>query len=67
MFRLNTEVERLEVQYKEALQQQQSRYSLELNGIREQLQEAESRREIMEREVLESNELSSRPYLLVAL
>lgn len=53
IFRLNTEVERLEVQYKEALQQQQARYNLELGGLREQLQEAESRREILEREVLE--------------
>ncbi|KAG8287689.1 hypothetical protein J6590_031803 [Homalodisca vitripennis] len=48
--RLNTEVERLEVQYKESLQQQQARYSLEIGSLREQLQEAEGRRELLERE-----------------
>ncbi|XP_054256943.1 serine/threonine-protein kinase MRCK alpha-like isoform X2 [Macrosteles quadrilineatus] len=49
--RLNAEVERLEVQYKESLQQQQARYSIEIASLREQLAEAEGHREMLEREV----------------
>ena len=49
--RLKAEVEKLEVQYNERLAQQQSRYNLELASLRDQLQEAESRRDTLEREV----------------
>lgn len=51
IIRLKTEVEKLEVQYTESLAQQQSRYNLELASLRDQLQEAESRRDALEREV----------------
>ena len=49
--RLKAEVEKLEVQYNERLAQQQSRYNLDLASLRDQLQEAESRRDTLEREV----------------
>ncbi|XP_003425741.1 serine/threonine-protein kinase Genghis Khan [Nasonia vitripennis] len=49
--RLKAEVEKLEVQYNENLNQQQSRYNLELRSLQEQLLEAETRRELLEREV----------------
>lgn len=49
--RLKAEVEKLEVQYNESLAQQQSRYNLELSSLRDQLQEAEARRDALEREV----------------
>ncbi|XP_033608922.1 serine/threonine-protein kinase Genghis Khan [Cryptotermes secundus] len=49
--RLKGEVEKIEVQYNESLAQQQSRYNLELASLRDQLQEAESRRDALEREV----------------
>lgn len=48
---LRNEVERLEVQYNESLNQQQSRYGSELSSLREQLQESEARRTLLEREV----------------
>jgi hypothetical protein len=51
IIRLKAEVEKLEVQYNESLAQQQSRYNLELASLRDQLQEAESRRDALEREV----------------
>lgn len=50
--RLKSEVERLEVQYKESLAQQQARFSNELSALREQLQEAEATRDHLQREVL---------------
>lgn len=49
--RLKAEVAKLEVQYNERLAQQQSRYNLDLASLRDQLQEAESRRDTLEREV----------------
>ncbi|BES88698.1 serine threonine-protein kinase [Nesidiocoris tenuis] len=49
--RLKGEVERLEVQYKESLQQQQTRYNLEITALRDQLQEAETTRDHLQREV----------------
>ncbi|GFG29816.1 hypothetical protein Cfor_00242 [Coptotermes formosanus] len=49
--RLKAEVEKLEVQYNERVAQQQSRYNLDLASLRDQLQEAESRRDTLEREV----------------
>jgi serine/threonine-protein kinase MRCK len=49
--RLKAELEKLEVQYNESLTQQQARYNLELSSLREQLHEAESHRELLEREV----------------
>ncbi|XP_058807394.1 serine/threonine-protein kinase Genghis Khan isoform X2 [Phymastichus coffea] len=49
--RLKSEVENLEVQYNENLNQQQSRFNLEIRGLQEQLLEAETRRELLEREV----------------
>ncbi|XP_076236066.1 serine/threonine-protein kinase gek [Calliopsis andreniformis] len=49
--RLKAEVEKLEVQYNENLNQQQSRFNLELRSLQEQLHEAETRRDLLEREV----------------
>ncbi|XP_072743679.1 serine/threonine-protein kinase Genghis Khan [Anoplolepis gracilipes] len=49
--RLKAEVEKLEVQYNENLTQQQSRFNLEIRSMQEQLHEAETRRELLEREV----------------
>ncbi|KAL1517229.1 hypothetical protein ABEB36_001021 [Hypothenemus hampei] len=58
--RLKAELEKLEVQYNESLTQQQTRYNLELTSLREQLQEAESHRDLLERELTESmNRLQS--------
>lgn len=39
------------MQYNENTTQQQSRYNLELSSLREQLQEEQGRREMLEREV----------------
>ncbi|KAL6421047.1 hypothetical protein ACFW04_013572 [Cataglyphis niger] len=49
--RLKAEVEKLEVQYNENLTQQQSRFNLEIRSLQEQLHEAETRKELLEREV----------------
>ncbi|XP_017876835.1 serine/threonine-protein kinase Genghis Khan isoform X1 [Ceratina calcarata] len=49
--RLKAEVEKLEVQYNENLNQQQSRYNVEIRSLQEQLHEAETRRDLLEREV----------------
>ncbi|XP_076277391.1 serine/threonine-protein kinase gek isoform X2 [Lasioglossum baleicum] len=49
--RLKAEVEKLEVQYNENLNQQQSRFNLEIRSLQEQLHEAEARRDLLEREV----------------
>ncbi|KAK9299154.1 hypothetical protein QLX08_007770 [Tetragonisca angustula] len=49
--RLKAEVETLEVQYNENLNQQQSRFNLEIRSLQEQLHEAETRRDLLEREV----------------
>ncbi|XP_049786774.1 serine/threonine-protein kinase Genghis Khan [Schistocerca cancellata] len=49
--RLKSEVEKLQVQYNESLQQQQSRFNLECSSLRDQLQDSENRRETLEREV----------------
>ncbi|XP_024946163.1 serine/threonine-protein kinase Genghis Khan isoform X1 [Cephus cinctus] len=54
--RLKAEVEKLEVQYNENLNQQQSRYNLEIRSLQEQLHEGETRREVLEREVLVTKE-----------
>ncbi|CAG9761231.1 unnamed protein product [Ceutorhynchus assimilis] len=48
---MQAESDRLRVQYNESLTQQQSRYNLELTSLREQLQEAESHRDLLEREL----------------
>lgn len=47
------EIERLEVQFSEQINQQQSRFNSELSSLREQLQEAETHRDILQREVRE--------------
>ncbi|XP_044767171.1 serine/threonine-protein kinase Genghis Khan isoform X2 [Coccinella septempunctata] len=58
--RFKAELEKLELQYNERLNQQQSRYNLELSSLREQLQEAENQRDLIERELTESmNRLQS--------
>ncbi|XP_018577381.1 serine/threonine-protein kinase Genghis Khan [Anoplophora glabripennis] len=49
--RLKAELEKLEVQYNESLAQQQARYNLEISSLREQLHEAETHRDLLEREV----------------
>ncbi|KAK5640191.1 hypothetical protein RI129_011002 [Pyrocoelia pectoralis] len=49
--RLKAELEKLELQYNESLTQQQARYNMELTSLREQLNEAENHRDILEREV----------------
>lgn len=59
------ELERMEVQFSEKLNQQQSRFNMELVSIREQLKESEMERDIMQRELqmarekLESSRLES--------
>lgn len=54
--RLKAEVEKLEVQYNENLNQQQSRFTLDIRSLQDQLHEAENRREILEREVQSARE-----------
>ncbi|CAL7936621.1 unnamed protein product [Xylocopa violacea] len=54
--RLKAEVEKLEVQYNENLNQQQSRFNVEIRSLQEQLHETESRRDLLEREVQLSKE-----------
>ncbi|XP_046752043.1 serine/threonine-protein kinase MRCK beta isoform X2 [Diprion similis] len=54
--RLKTEVEKLDVQYNQNLNQQQSRYTSEIRSLQDQLHEAENRREILEREVQSARE-----------
>lgn len=49
--RLKQDLEKLEVQYNESLAQQQTRYNMELSSLREQLHEAETHRDLLEREV----------------
>ncbi|CAH1967830.1 unnamed protein product [Acanthoscelides obtectus] len=49
--RLKAELEKLEVQYNESLTQQQARYNMEISSLREQLHEAETHRDLLEREV----------------
>ncbi|KAL3275979.1 hypothetical protein HHI36_020710 [Cryptolaemus montrouzieri] len=49
--RFKAELEKLELQYNESLNQQQTRYNLEITSLREQLQEAENHRDLIEREV----------------
>lgn len=39
------------VQYNESLNQQQARYNMEISSLREQLHEAETHRDLLEREV----------------
>lgn len=39
------------MQYKESLSQQQARFNLEISSLREQLHEAENKRDFLEREV----------------
>lgn len=59
------ELERMEVQFSEKLNQQQSRFNMELASIREQLKESEMDRDILQRELqmarekLESSRLES--------
>ncbi|CAH1098455.1 unnamed protein product [Psylliodes chrysocephalus] len=52
--RLKAELEKLELQYNESLTQQQARYNMELSSLRDQLHEAETHRELLERELTES-------------
>ncbi|XP_076620602.1 serine/threonine-protein kinase gek isoform X3 [Colletes latitarsis] len=49
--RLKAEVEKLEVQYNENLNQQQSRFNLDIRSLQEQLHETETRRDLLEREI----------------
>lgn len=62
-FRL--EIERIEVEYSEKLNQQQSRYNLELAALREQLNETETLKELLQielsqiREKLDASRLES--------
>jgi len=42
----------LQVQFSEKINQQQSRFNVELSSLREQLQEAETHRDILQREVI---------------
>ncbi|XP_037915645.1 serine/threonine-protein kinase Genghis Khan isoform X3 [Hermetia illucens] len=50
------EMDRLEVQYSEKLNQQQSRFNLELASLRDQLNEAEKHRDILYRELQQTRE-----------
>uniref|UniRef100_W4VRQ2 non-specific serine/threonine protein kinase n=1 Tax=Corethrella appendiculata TaxID=1370023 RepID=W4VRQ2_9DIPT len=53
---IRLEIERLEVEYSEKLNQQQSRYNLELASLREQLNEAEQHRNLLQIELQQSRE-----------
>lgn len=50
------EIDRLEVQYSEKLNQQQSRFNMEVASLREQLNEAEKHRDILYRELQQTRE-----------
>ncbi|CAG9789987.1 unnamed protein product [Diatraea saccharalis] len=54
--RLQHEVETLEMQYKESLAQQQARYNSELASLRDQLQETDAMRTVLNRELQTSKE-----------
>ncbi|GBP98071.1 hypothetical protein EVAR_100713_1 [Eumeta japonica] len=54
--RLQAEVETLEMQYKESLAQQQARYNAELAALRDQLQEGDAMRTVLNRELQTSKE-----------
>ncbi|KAL0810346.1 hypothetical protein ABMA28_010498 [Loxostege sticticalis] len=54
--RLQHEVEALELQYKESLAQQQARYNAELAALRDQLQETDAMRNVLNRELQSSKE-----------
>ncbi|KAL4707540.1 hypothetical protein ACJJTC_000292, partial [Scirpophaga incertulas] len=54
--RLQHEVDALEMQYKESLSQQQARYAAELNALRDQLQETDAMRNVLNRELQTSKE-----------
>ncbi|XP_026324420.1 serine/threonine-protein kinase Genghis Khan [Hyposmocoma kahamanoa] len=54
--RLQQEVDALELQYKESLAQQQARYNAELAAMREQLQEGDAMRNVLNRELQTSKE-----------
>ncbi|XP_064292905.1 serine/threonine-protein kinase Genghis Khan isoform X2 [Plodia interpunctella] len=54
--RLQHEVDTLEAQYKESLAQQQARYNCELAALRDQLQENDAMRTVLNRELLSSKE-----------
>ncbi|CAH0380687.1 unnamed protein product [Bemisia tabaci] len=54
--RLKTELETLEVEYSDNLSQQQARHREEINNLREQLLEAEARKEVLEKEVAAAKE-----------
>jgi hypothetical protein len=61
--RLKAEVEKIEEQYNESFAQQRSRYSLELASLMDHLQEAESRRDALEREVQSVKDKLNTAYL----
>ena len=48
---IRLEIERLEVDYSEKLNQQQTRYNIELASLREQLNEGEQHRDLLQIEV----------------
>ncbi|XP_049882032.1 serine/threonine-protein kinase MRCK alpha isoform X2 [Pectinophora gossypiella] len=54
--RLQAEVDTLEMQYKESLAQQQARYNSELAALRDQLQEGDAMRTVLNRELQTSKE-----------
>ncbi|XP_063835291.1 serine/threonine-protein kinase MRCK alpha [Ostrinia nubilalis] len=54
--RLQHEVEALELQYKESLAQQQARYNSEIAALRDQLQETDAMRNVLNRELQTSKE-----------
>ncbi|XP_017770239.1 PREDICTED: serine/threonine-protein kinase Genghis Khan isoform X2 [Nicrophorus vespilloides] len=61
--RLKAELEKLEVQYNESLTQQQTRYNLEISSLREQLHDAETHRDLLEREVQQMKEKQEKAIL----
>lgn len=50
------EIDRIEVQFSEKLNQQQSRFNIELASLREQLNEAEGHRDILHRELQQARD-----------
>ncbi|XP_035893745.1 serine/threonine-protein kinase Genghis Khan isoform X4 [Anopheles stephensi] len=53
---IRLEIDRLEVEYSEKINQQQTRYNIEISALRDQLNEADNHREMLQRELQQARE-----------
>ncbi|ETN62503.1 hypothetical protein AND_005796 [Anopheles darlingi] len=53
---IRLEIDRLEVEYSEKINQQQTRYNIEISALRDQLNEADNHRELLQRELQQARE-----------